>query len=901
MPQYYVRPDPVTFDVVVRVDDRWRERTLNLLKKLFRKATEIAGISLDLGSLPCAKWGELLNRFSDLVVEEIRREVKDYFKYKILGEGNSGVSGVLVDLEQLPFAVIPADTRFPGFTNSLGEHLLTTSAFAVSVGLSLFDKRGIRAPEYNLDECLRSREFVRGFIRTASLLHDVGKMPPVGHAERTKKVVRDLFGDNSVGIAISEAASRHHYRRGLADELTPRNDVEWIVAFADKMSASSRSMLIKPEGSRSQEVEEAKAKFRRLVEYAKRFRGIGYSTTELSDLEEMERLLNGERISEEEDAEGLRTYGFLSPNEEDALTLNRRLIEAERQLGAEGEKLISLVYFEIPSIKGYLSRGRSLKVYAGYSLMIDAVNHRFSRLISEIVGPEAVISDEGGAVLALVPSTLREEELERRFTDREKRLRFFAWRLYKEEFLMAEMLLGPREVWRGVTGQGVGDPYARDIVRSFGTTLAKFLRNVGSKGTIRNVPSGGDFDADEACEECKVRPRTVGKRLCEACQEASELYEKYRGLIMGLRESEYDRGEAEDLRALRSYSLFEELTTLRESFGLKVQARVPLTFDEWKGKSSDSWIWFVAGDGDNFGHLKTMATTLSNYLGILNVLSFSIYYSIIYGITESSKSLSRERSGGEGDSQGSGIDLVPLLLGGDDFVFAVRGDQGPFLLYYMDEALRKLAGESTDERDVKGEDDAAFVRRSKPYLWFGISTGVYSTKDLKFPYFLGVERAEELQGFSKGFSKGVVRERKLYGAGLIVTASNDRFFGVNMGGAEESYYPMFMVPRGGLRNFKELASEYCKARGFLDVKKMRKLIKIGRNPLTLSYEVIRSAGNNAVSTLLPILRLHEKFGGAFAVKAATLIALLEPLEGSGTREDREFRLGVLCSQIVGEA
>jgi len=62
------------------------------------------------------------------------------------------------------------------------------------------------------------------------------------------------------------------------------------------------------------------------------------------------------------------------------LTLNRRLIEAERQLGAEGEKLISLVYFEIPSIKGYLSRGRSLKVYAGYSLMIDAVNHRFSRL-----------------------------------------------------------------------------------------------------------------------------------------------------------------------------------------------------------------------------------------------------------------------------------------------------------------------------------------------------------------------------------------------------------------------------------------------------------------------------------------------------------------------------------------
>ncbi|PSN81854.1 hypothetical protein B9Q01_09765, partial [Candidatus Marsarchaeota G1 archaeon OSP_D] len=98
----YYRIDPINFSVWREVDDtvnvKIKERVQEIIKRLAKTH----------------KNGELLNSIADELVSEIFSELQQYHKSKIFGSPS----------EKEVFVYTPADTRFPGNTNSLGEHLI---------------------------------------------------------------------------------------------------------------------------------------------------------------------------------------------------------------------------------------------------------------------------------------------------------------------------------------------------------------------------------------------------------------------------------------------------------------------------------------------------------------------------------------------------------------------------------------------------------------------------------------------------------------------------------------------------------------------------------------------------------------------------------------------------------
>lgn len=796
----YVRPDPLTFKVI-------RKSTTRESEKIREKVRECWKENLDYWKK--REKGKALNLTADCIVKEIKEEIRLYHKELEIGKSYD-----------VPFVILPADTRFPGFLNSIGDHMITTSAFAVSVALSMYDKGLLGDVIYPfLGNNSWDREILRGFIRLAALLHDLGKMPPCNHAERSYEYIKKIFSeDGELAEALALTASRHHYGKYTSQDRRPSNILEWIVAFADKVSSSSRSIVF-----RETDLNSGKESMMNFLRRTRGFKEIGYNIGSDEDLKRIEDLIRNGHVEEDEDFSGVRTYGFLDRDEKASLRVNNMLINSEQKLlgivnakrellGEKGEeRLVSMYFFEIPSIKSYVSRGTSLKVYAGYSLLIDYLNHEISRRIQEKVGPECVISDEGGSVLAITPSTFKTEEILTGVLDPEKgELRFFKYRDFKEDFLLSEFFLGPKEVWEG---WGEKSPYLRDSVRSFGSLVSKFLSHASSSeikpsselGKERRIP------INNTCKECKMNPKEEGD-LCGACKLAQDMYVEFRNSVQSLLGGKAHPGKR--VEVLRAFNIIRELIDdLKESKKDVAGIKVPITVDEWdEDHGGSGWIAFFDADGDNFGKLKSNATTLTQYIAILNGLSFYIYYSIERGL------LYTIEKKGE-------VNFVPLILGGDDIIFLLRGDDVFLFSEGMDMALKNATySRRGGELERKATD-------ADPYMWFGISAGVFLSNKVDYPFILGKEEAERLQGISKEYSKTKVQS-KLKGAGLITSFLSSKF-----GGTEEvSSFPGLVLSRENVKGLSEYMSEFYKSG--LNTKNMRELLKyIKEDKISLTYKM----------------------------------------------------------------
>ncbi|WP_162000404.1 HD domain-containing protein [Saccharolobus sp. E5-1-F] len=731
----YLRIDPLTLSAVASVSDSDREHIINVVRNIVNNVKKKYEGRND--------WSGFLNEIADEIIEAINRGWEYYFKYLLCSDGkdNAFCRGVSLD-DKLPdefyFVLIPADTRFPGFSNSIGDHMITTSAFAVSAALSYLDKR---CGEIKINNRVLSREEVRGIVRVSALLHDIGKPPPNGHASRTKDIVYDIFKDIDKELAeiLSNTASRHHYGQNYRDK--PSNVLEWIIAYADKASASSRAFLIR----------DSPDAFKDFLDLAKDLQSIGY---DLGGQEYLNQIEN--RIYEsEEDSEDYRTYGILSTDENKALALAKKLISAEEEL-CNGEKLLALYHLEVPSIKSYLRRGRELSIYSGYSLLIDSFIHEVSHYIKRSIGKEAVISEEGGSVLAIVPSTfkLNVGEFISKLFGSEKVFDFI--RVGKMDFKFAEAHLGPKENWSGWNNV---NPYTRDSLRGFGTLLSKFFGGNYTHTLIlwNPEPSG------RLCEKCKVNP-VYEEKVCLPCSLAERFYESYRRMIRGDKEvSDFFRDK---LSKLRSYKLIVDLDRILQH-GVKVLS----TIDEMEKRVGSDEKKFgrdpvlIVADGDNFGNIKSNVTTLTQYIEITRRFTYMIYYSLLYALTRV----------GEFNSKlflKPYVELVPILIGGDDISILISAQNLLQFAYYFDEALVKINGRVENEQKYESVSDK--IIRKKPYLWFGISAGAFVYTNTAYPLFLAREKAEFLEHISKSESKTRI-QRRYKGSGFILSILDNKF------------------------------------------------------------------------------------------------------------------------------
>ncbi|WP_054839413.1 hypothetical protein [Sulfuracidifex metallicus] len=116
-------------------------------------------------------------------------------------------------------------------------------------------------------------------------------------------------------------------------------------------------------------------------------------------------------------------------------------------------------------------------------------------------------------------------------------------------------------------------------------------------------------------------------------------------------------------------------------------------------------------------------------------------------------------------------------------------------------------------------------------MWFGISAGVFLSNKVDYPFILGKEEAERLQGISKEYSKTKVQS-KLKGAGLITSFLSSKF-----GGTEEvSSFPGLVLSRENVKGLSEYMSEFYKSG--LNTKNMRELLKyIKEDKISLTYKM----------------------------------------------------------------
>ncbi|AWR98086.1 HD domain-containing protein [Acidianus sulfidivorans JP7] len=810
----YLRIDPLTLSAITNVSDSDRTHIINVVKNIVDNVKGKYKCESD-----CSKF---LNEVADQIVESINRGWEYYFKYLLCSRNKDNAFCREVDTNKFPdefyFVLIPADTRFPGFTNSIGDHMITTSAFAVSAALSYYDKCG----KIQIGDKTLSREEVRGIVRVAALLHDIGKPPPMGHADRTKDIVFNLFKDINEEIAkiLSNTASRHHYGQNYKEK--PSNVLEWIIAYADKASSSSRAFLVK----------DLPNVFKDFLDLAKDIQKIGY---DVGGQDYLKRIENS--VSEtDEDSDSYRTYGFLSKDENQALNLAKKLIDAEKDL-CNGEKLLALYHVEVPSIKSYLKRGRELSIYAGYSLLIDSFIHEVSDYIKENVGKEAVISDEGGSVLAIVPSTFNldlKNFISKTFGSSDI-LPFDFLRESKMEFKFAEAHLGPVTNWKGWNNK---NPYVRDSVRSFGSLLSKFFSGEYTKTLILFKPLSES--PKELCSKCKINP-AYSDDTCLSCSLAEKFYRTYRQMITG---SAGGSNKEEDMiKKLRSFKLIEELREILDK-NQSGYVNVPSTIDDFEKRVgtgeknldySRNPALFVA-DGDNFGMIKSNASTLTQYIEITRRFTYMIYYSLLYALTRVAEFNSNLFQTGY-------VELVPILIGGDDISIIITAQNLLQFAYYLDEALESINGR-VKKGDGKYENIADKIKEKKPYIWFGISAGAYIYSDTAYPLFLAREEAETLEHISKKASKTNFQTNYV-GSGLILTIISDKFM------YEEENNVLSFLGQQAKDIYRHLSTLES---GGISYRKLLDYVKFNEDEIRILYDVIRAnEGGNKAEDIFDVL------------------------------------------------
>ncbi len=740
--------------------------------------------------------------------------------------------------EESIFSTMPSDTRFPGFMSSLADHLLMTSAYAVALAEQAIRKNISLAEEYpensKIHEILNDRKNIKHIIRFAALMHDIGK-PQIKHHKETAKIVKDLLikmnFDQTLASSIAQMASRHHYGKKYEDSEKPHTRVEWIIAYADKLSVQDRSMIPK-----------------RPIETKDAFNWLKANTKNLGNKAIKSLIEVAEFFDKNASAlEKGKVDRNLVPDalvEKDLVTKLRM----ENELSGEnrinlGKKPLAILLLETSGIQSFISRSEALKYLQGSSALLEEAINRAAEVIGDMLAPETIIYVGGGALLAIVPAEGYNEILSkaidafRKVAGEQVSLK----KVPKEAatFSMFDIKNGLLPIWQEWTKTTQVD--LRDLVLISPGFIYKYL-------TINSIRQSGkipEFSTkpNDVCEICysepphkpnnmkrylkivrRFEPDRTDLSIGESCynvlsfqydviDEEKHILSVKKGSC-NINKPKFKIGALETL-----YKAIKILCEKLPDLGVeKVEYEVSHFNDIYSYKAGNSEkasypLAVIAGDGDNFGSIKEEMTnfTLLKYISdkfkmaIQDTLAKTLADILVEQIKLNNKNGSK--------SINLKLPFRLIYVGGDDFLLALDPRAIPKFIVGLRRYMNEFFGEATSK--YKKSPDEPLSRQ-----FLGISMGITIGKT-NSPLFLMLESVRALESEAKRYSKTwQARNKPLFGS--EITVAMHRFANVpNKQEIVDKYTKI--INKYSVTGWPRIGAEIIENEGIFDITK--KLLK----------------------------------------------------------------------------
>ncbi|MEM2944699.1 MAG: HD domain-containing protein [Methanomassiliicoccales archaeon] len=298
-----------------------------------------------------------------------------------------------------------ADTRFP--VCSLYHHMKNTAAIAYILAY----QAGYP------DEVVQK-------IRTAALLHDMGKLYAPGkgkqHVEWTKKFLLNILGgidslDNTTKHHIIRLSTKHH-TASWYDEYTASNDDEKLVALADTIaSATDRTyeVVIKFAGDLTEALEkneDIKAEiisedsiFPHLIYFDERcdFHCKEFSHHLIGRNERIEVTLSPRALR----ADNKKDHNYVIPFYDEVVSGSPIIFlrRGGKEQSPEKVETIGLFGIDIQGIQRFVGGAKKLPALRGGSAIVDEVLRNSEKILSREFSPELILFSGGGNLVAFVP------------------------------------------------------------------------------------------------------------------------------------------------------------------------------------------------------------------------------------------------------------------------------------------------------------------------------------------------------------------------------------------------------------------------------------------------------------------------------------------------------------------
>jgi len=553
----------------------------------------------------------------------------------------------------------------------------------------------------------------------------------------------------------------------MDEEYQPKTKLEWIVAFADKIS-STQDRGISGEFTRLLEpyvwllrVESSNESIGKIVEFIE--------SIESHNIDKIKNFINDEII-----------YTTIPINFKEIERIDDKIFNASRIIG---NIKLGVLCIEVAGIKKFITASDYRKYISGASALIDDALNEAKREIEKRLCPECIIYAKGGTLLAIIPLSYFKEIKERTCRIFEEKTKVVSLKLPKSvEFELWELKYGPR-IYK-TEDVNIETSLKLAEKRNFGSVVSSVMNSLEITEEVSNPEI---IRVGEICPVCHEYRKSdhehlidnKNEKVCERChlaiEEDGKLREEKEVIYINL---EKEQPEVEVVAMESKPDISHTRIIKRVGEILKSKLRNNLVVAEFKSRGVSricfapvkTWncigrqhlgkdypkdqeecdevynIAFIKGDGDNFGKIKSTMPSITLYRQISKLFEDVIEGSIAAALSEVIiKQLEIKLKKDVKDSLMLELPFDVIFVGGDDFLVLIDAAFIFVFLMAFRESLQKRLGERKDKFDKKENEPLSIIP-------LGVSMGIAIVKN-RMPIKSTLDVLDDLLRRSKQKSK----------------------------------------------------------------------------------------------------------------------------------------------------